>query len=66
MYKQEAKEQEAVVQKYLADQRESHEVRKQVRRILMQEEILKDCAQMIPDTRRRLNDGMSDLDSYMS
>ncbi|KAI3617161.1 hypothetical protein CBS9595_003070 [Malassezia furfur] len=58
MYKQEAKEQELVVEKYLGEHREPHEVRKQ-------EEILKDCAQMVPDTRRRLADGVSDLDAYM-
>lgn len=33
--------------------------------LLTQEEILKDCTQMVPDTRRRLNDGTSDLDAYM-
>lgn len=68
MYKQEAKEQELVVEKYLAEHREPHEVRKQVgNRTLshLQEEILKDCAQMVPDTRRRLADGVSDLDAYM-
>ncbi|WFC96382.1 hypothetical protein MBRA1_003039 [Malassezia brasiliensis] len=56
MYKQEAKEQELVVEKYVAEHRESHEIRKQ-------EEILKDCSQMVPDTRRRLADGISDLDA---
>ncbi|WFD37250.1 uncharacterized protein MJAP1_000192 [Malassezia japonica] len=58
MYTVEAKEQDAKVQQFIADNREAWEVRKQ-------EEILKDCTQMVPDTKRRLSDAVVDLDAYL-
>lgn len=32
---------------------------------MLQEEILRDCQQMIPDTARRLKDATTELNTYM-
>merc|ERR1712130_174423 len=59
LYKQEADEQAVRVKDYVDQGRDEWDIRKQ-------EEILRDCEQMIPDTTRRLKDATTELHTYMT
>ncbi|PKI82688.1 hypothetical protein MVES_003445 [Malassezia vespertilionis] len=58
MYTDECKEQEAAVKKAIDEAQEPWEVRRQ-------EGLLKDSAQMIPDTKRRLQDAVADISTFI-
>ncbi|EDP42442.1 hypothetical protein MGL_3200 [Malassezia globosa CBS 7966] len=59
VYRQEADEQAVRVKQYASQGKDEWDVKKQ-------EEILRDCQQMVPDTSRRLAAAISDLESCMN
>ena len=69
VYTREADEQAARVKQCVAESKEAWEVKKHVCyyacRNSLQEEIFRDCAQMVPDTRGRLLSACADMEAYL-
>ncbi|CCV00093.1 unnamed protein product [Malassezia sympodialis ATCC 42132] len=58
LYGKEAEDQSSKVQQLVAEGADEYDIKKQ-------KEILRDCEQMVPDTRSRLTSVVADLDTFI-